>query len=568
MASITRKSVVEDASAIRDPANAPLVDFIRKSANTIYRTELVVAILGLIVAACGWILSLILIDHWVWPLNEAARYGAWLTFIGGAAWWVATRVIPLLGRRINPEFAARQIEQAVPEMKEGLISWLQLASHPTTSSRPVLNAVGRLVFRHLRDQDAHQIVDQFVPIKLMATLVGLVFMGALYLAVSPKSGAATVQRILFPWAKIAPATRVQIVELTPGSTTVTEGSNLRVTIQVRGWHKTDLAFVRYSTIDGQTTDQVVPMKADIEGLTYLCDLGASFGGIVQPLSYVIEAGDAKAGPFEIQVQAVPLVLVNAVEYHYPKYMQLKSRTVEADGRIEGPEGTQIVLHGHTNQLPSRGRVEFDFKPSKDGVFQISKALDLEIDDHAVTAKWPLELNEARSNPTLQSYRLRFENKQGEVNSSPIVYLIRVIPDLPPEIDFSSELKDDIDLPINQSLELKLRAQDPDFGLSRISITAKLPGKDSASKELFQNSAGVLGNVAKTYVLNPKALNLLPGQKIEMSGIAEDNRHAGQDEHPDPNIRQSRVIRITLVEAVTEPRNTEKKLEDGPSLRQL
>ncbi|MFN9917156.1 MAG: hypothetical protein ACK53L_31495, partial [Pirellulaceae bacterium] len=71
-------------------------------------------------------------------------------------------------------------------------------------------------------------------------------------------------------------------------------------------------------------------------MTYVAELGASFGGISQPLHYEIQAGDARAGPFAVKVQAVPLVVIEKVEYRYPPYTRLATKVLEDEGRVEGP----------------------------------------------------------------------------------------------------------------------------------------------------------------------------------------------------------------------------------------
>lgn len=536
----------DPVAAVRDPANAPLVEFVLKAAKAIQRTELAVAVLGWLVTMVLGVLGLVLVDHWLWPLNGLARYGAWTALVFGSVGWTVGRVVPLLGRTINPQYAAQRIEAAIPEMKEGLISWLQLASTPERVPRSVLNTIGRYVFRHLHAQDAQTIVDHFLPVKMMLVLLGSVLVGSVYLMVSPKSGMATLQRLLLPWAEIAPATRVRILEVRPGHTTVTEGKNLPVAITVRGWHRQDKAAIVYSTDDGQITHRPIAMQADIEGVTYVAELGASFGGISQPLHYEIHAGDAIAGPFAVKVQAVPLAVIERVEYRYPPYTRLATKVLEDDGRVKGPEGTQVHVWARTNQVPQRGRIEFDLKPTPDEPFQVSRADDLLIEPLTISAKWMLAVDESRSNPTLQAYRLRYENALGELNNHPVVYPIKVIPDLPPEVELASGLAEEVELPVNGSLDIAVRASDPDFGLVRLYVQAAVDGRPVAAKELFRNDEGFIGQVQQSYVLEPQKVRLQPGQKVEFVAIAEDNRHAGEDQHAEANVRQSRKLTVMIV----------------------
>ncbi|MFN9916682.1 MAG: hypothetical protein ACK53L_29100, partial [Pirellulaceae bacterium] len=114
----------------------------------------------------------------------------------------------------------------------------------------------------------------------------------------------------------------------------------------------------------------------------------------------------------------------------------------------------------------------------------------------------LAVDESRSNPTLQAYRLRYENTLGELNPQPVVYPIKVIPDLPPEVELASELADQVELPVNGALDIAVRASDPDFGLVRLYVQAAVDGRPVAAKELFRNDEGFIGQVQQSYVLEP------------------------------------------------------------------
>ncbi|MDZ4852711.1 MAG: hypothetical protein SGI77_25760 [Pirellulaceae bacterium] len=550
---------------LHEAGNAPLLDFIKQSATAIQRTELTVGILSWMVMGLASVFVFVLVDHWVWPMNDLVRYLVWTLLVGSSLFWVVFRIAPFMGRKINPEYAAKRIEETIPEMKDGLISWLQLATHPSTP-RGVLNTVGRYVAKHLKGQEVAGIIDQFNLMKLAAILFGLMLISAIYLAVSPKDGINSARRLLMPWASISPSTRVKIVEVTPGDVTVTEGSTVKVAIQVHGWHRSDKAIIRFSTDDGQTIDQIEVMRPDINGLTYELDFGKSFGGIVQPMHYSIEAGDAKAGPFAIKIQAIPLVLLEQVEYIYPAYMRLAPRVAEGDGRIEATEGTQVTILARSNQEMNKVRIEFDSKPDKNGLFQVSTADDVVLDGRSIAASLLLRLDDAKSNPTLLNYRFLAENRLGEKNAEPVVYPIKIIPDLAPEIQLARDLKDAIDLPVNQKLDLEVRASDPDFGLARVAIAGTSRDQNVLANELFQSKQGAIGQVTEVYAFDPQSLRLRPGAQIDIVATAEDNRCAPGSDLPEPNIRQSRTIRVTITSLDQNPPNDkpQRNAEDQSS----
>ena len=562
MASVPKNTSSANVSLpIHDPANAPLFDYINQSARTIQRTELTVGLLSWLIMGLITIFAFVLIDHWVFQINSFLRYGVWLMLVGGSAIWLVKRVLPYMGRAINPEYAAKKIEDTIPEMKDGLISWLQLASRDSTH-RGVLNTVGRYVAKHLQGQDVANVIDQFTSMKLAAMLFGLMLISAIYLAVSPKNGMATIGRLMMPWANIAPSTRVQIIRVSPGDATVTEGLPLHIATQIRGWNRNDSVQIRYSTEDLQTVDKIVRMSADIEGLTYFADLGRDFGGIVQPMRYFVEAGDAKAGPFTIKIQAVPLVLLDQIDYEYPAYMRLASRTSEGDGRIEAPEGTRIIFRAKSNQSMKKARIEFGTATDKSESFRVNTAKDVSIESKSLSVELLLELDHLKSNPTLFCYRMLAENELGESNAEPVIYPIKVIPDMAPEVQLANDLKDTIELPINQTLKLEVRASDPDFGLVSLAISGTSANQTILQKEFFYNVAGLNGQQTEVYSLDPQVLQLRVGTQMEMVATATDNRCAMGSNEPQPNIRLSRSIRVTISPPSINPTDSKAKKDES------
>ena len=307
-----------------------LHDYLMGAARTMHRVELGIGITAWLCVLVVSLLLAVLVDHWLWPLNTFARFCVLAVLIGWTLWWVPTRIMPLLFRSIHPEHAARKIERQHPEMKESLISWLQLSTNSEVAApRGVLATVGRFAVRNLGGQDSASIIDSANLIRLGALLFGVLLTGIVYIFASPKSGTTSIARIMMPWSNIAPAARVRIISVTPGTTTITQGTNLSIAVALRGMHKGGQAYVRYDLSDGQQVGQRLKMNEDIEGVSYKIDFGKSFGGIHQPLNYWIDAGDASAGPFSLGIQVVPIVAVDRVELEFPKYTKQKKSNAHA-----------------------------------------------------------------------------------------------------------------------------------------------------------------------------------------------------------------------------------------------
>ena len=532
-----------------------LHEYLVQAAHSMWRVELGIGITGWLSMIVIILLTAILIDHWLWPLNTLARFAVLIFLVGWTFWWVPRRILPLLFQSIHPEHAARKIEKQHPEMKESLISWLQLSTSTEHSApRGVLATVGRFAIRNLGGQDSSTIIDSANLIRLAALLFGFLLTGSVYLFASPKSGVTSLARMLMPWSNIAPAARVRIMSVVPGTTTITQGTTLPISVSLRGMHKGDKVYVRYDLSDGQQVGQRLKMDEDIEGINYRLDFGKSFGGIHQPLSYWIDAGDASAGPFDLSVQVVPIVAIDRMEFEYPKYTRQKSRTVVQDGTIEAPEGTRVKLFAHANQPMVRSRLEFDPLVGNGVLLSSSHMLDLETHETQLRGSWLLELDKKRTNPTVTSYRIKATNALNESNGDPVIYKITVQGDRPPEVRLVG-LPPILDVPLDASQEIELRAIDPDFGLVSLVATAILTNGNSPKekkpifeKTCFEAAEGTTVGVVRLFTFSPSEFGLKVGDQLEFLAIATDNRCKVGEDSPEPNQAISTPLLIRIVAA--------------------
>ncbi|MEQ1830454.1 MAG: hypothetical protein ABL921_31135, partial [Pirellula sp.] len=524
-----------------------LLNYLIQASQTMRRVELGVGIVGWLCMIVTVLLVAVLIDHWLWTFNVPARLAVFGFLVGWSVWWVPRRIVPLLFKPIHPEHTARKIELQFPQLKESLISWLQLSSE-NAAPKGVLAVVGRFAVRNLGGHDSSSIIDAANLIRLAALLFSFVMTGTIYFFVSPKSGTTSLSRMLMPWANIAPAARVQIVDVSPGDATITQGSHLPLAVTVRGMHQGDSVRVRYDLSDGQLVGQKLSMKKEIEGINYRLDFGNSFGGIHQPLQYWIEAGDATAGPFAVKVQVVPIVAIDRMEYEYPTYTKLKATTIKNDGTIEAPEGTRVRLFAHSNQPMSKSRIEFDPIVNKGVTQGASSLLDLETQDTKLRGSWLLKLNDEKSNPTRSTYRIKAFNSLGEPNHEPVIYKIKVIGDYPPEVRLQSDLPAQIQVPVNGAQEIEMRAVDPDYGLTSLRATLSQNKKSIVDQPLFESKEGVTTQIVRSYTIRPSELGLKVGDQLEFRAIATDNRNQVGTEIPEPNEATSTPLSIQVVEA--------------------
>jgi len=545
-----------------------LQDYLRRASAAIQATEFSQRVLRGAIAGLLTLMVLILIDHWVWPLPIAARLVAFLLLSTGFLWWLLRRVLPLAFRRIHPEYAARQIEQSMPELKNSLINWLQLSKDGTPPPKGILATVARYAAGRLRGHEAQSVVDASTPIKLAAILFGALVVFGIYLAIAPKSGFDTMRRLLFPLADIQAPTRVRILQVDPGDSKVTQGSVLEIKAQVRGLQAIDTVQVRYETTDGQLVDQQIPMEAETEGLFYRLRLGSGSNGIHQDLRYWVEAGDAVDGPYSVTIQPIPLVAIDRVEYVYPAYTRLAPRVVPGDGRIEAIEGTRVTIHGRSNQPLQKARVEIDPVMEQGEFVRASTIYDVRIEDVGMVCDWLLKLDSQRVSPTLSSYRIKATNPLGESNLNPVIYPIKVLGDIPPEAIWRIDSRKPIQLPVNQTLELPLRATDPDFGLHKVAIEGKVGQRLRIEETLLESAEPVVGPQEQTWQLKPQDWQLKAGERLELSMIAIDHRTKPGTDEPQPNVGKSLPLVIEIVgpndSASIKPEDQERSGDSDPA----
>ncbi len=546
-----------------------LHNYLIEAARQMRRVEIGVGITGWLCVLVVSLLTFVLVDHWLWPLNTFARFTVLAFVAGWSAWWIPLRILPLLFQSIHPEHAARKIEKQHPEMKESLISWLQLSTHKEHSApRGVLATVGRYAVRNLDGQDSNSIIDSANLVRLAAVLFAFMLTGAVYFFASPKSGITSIARMLMPWADIAPAARVRIINVVPGTTKITQGTSLPLAVTLRGMHRGDQVWVRYDLSDAQQVGQRIKMTEDIEGVSYRLDFGKSFGGIHQPLKYWIEAGDAIAGPFELSVQVVPIVAIDRIEFEYPKYTKQKPRSVHQDGSIDAIEGTRVKLFAHANQPMAKSRIEFETIAGNGTQRNPSTILDLETAETQISGSWLLQLDKKGSNPTLSTYRVKATNALSESNSDPVNYKIKITGDLPPEIKLQSDLPSNLDVPADGLQEIEIRAFDPDFGLTSITASAKLTNGNTIKQRnlerlCFESLEGTNNQVSVNFQFVPSEFDLKVGDQLEFSAIATDNRCKVGEDTPEPNRTTSKPMSIRIVASLTKPTNGKSANSPSP-----
>ncbi len=587
------------------PADVELVQYERYIDRQLQKTrvqvkgvEIAASLITLVVGSLVYLFLVALVDHWVVKggLGFAGRLLFLLLFLAGAIGYFAVALWPLLVRRINPVYAAQAIERSKPSLKNSLINFLLLRSRPGALPPMVYEAVERQAATGLSQVSVEGAVDRSRLLHVGWALLAIVAVCSLYALVSPKNPLRSFGRVVAPWADIAAPTRVRIADVQPGDGPAFHDQFVTVSAAVSGVTPDEPVTLFYSTADGQVVDQAVAMTLPPGGLRYTAELPPTSGGLQQNVEYHLAAGDAVTRRYKIKVLITPSIVVERVEYEFPRYTEIDPSVAERQGDLKGIEGTRVTIHALANDEIKAAYVDLDCDGRRD--------LTMQADGRRAKASFALALKPKSDEPEHASYQLRFQNADGEENPRPVRHQIEVIRDLPPEIAFTeppeaaakpvrrdegginlrahknaagknATIKNAADkagpgnnaakravggppvdapqpaeqqLPQGAAMRMAVAASDPDFKLASVKLMAQRNGQALFSNELLPAPAG--GPFGGAFLFNTSTLKLAAGDTVTYWAVAEDNKQ------PDPNRTETPhyTLRITSPEQPQRPQN--------------
>lgn len=421
-------------------------------------------VLVLVTGFVAYLLAMALVDHWLAPggLGVVGRSIAFVAFVGGAVWHVLRSIVPLVMLRINPLYAAQTIEHVQPSFKNSLLSLLQLRQQRSEVPDAVYASVEQHAASRLAEVPVETTVDRGPLVRIGYVMLGVVIAACLYYLISPKDALQSAGRVLMPWSDIAAPTRVTIADVQPGDTTVVRGQQVEVSAAIDGLRDDETARVVYSSEDGQIVDRELPMLLPEGAYRHVAILPPGDERLQGSVSYRIEAGDARSPTYQIVVEPTPAIEVESIEYDYPDYTApiLQDRRVDGGGDIRAVEGTQVTIRCRANQPIGRASIDFGCDGKTDYTMRVR-------DDRAVY-QFVLEFaDRANLVPKHASYQIKFYNRQGRDNPTPVQHAIEVLPDLPPEVSLDRPAETHIEVPEDEAVDFRATARDADFMLSEV-----------------------------------------------------------------------------------------------------
>lgn len=516
-------AVIEKTSA--EPVSTNYVDFdefiehqLRKTRSGIHQTDLLSAGVVLLCLLSGYLLLFALFDQWIIPngFSQSARTTLLVGVAMLAAGWIGWKIILPWLRSINALYAARQIEQAHPELKGSLLSWVNLRQTGREISPSILAALERRTAHQISHADVEQAVDRKMLMRTSYLLLGLVVVICLYTLISPKKMSTTLWRALLPASAVSAATRTEIRDVKPGNTEVLARDQVEVIAELGGQIPPD-AILRFSTADRRFVNEPIKMQRTSDDLPrFQARLTGDGGkGLLSDITYFVEAGDARSASYQIRVNQPPSAEVVELVYDYPRYMGLSS-TSQNTSTIEAWEGTTVTVRAKAN-MPVKKAVIY----CSDAQTAVAAAEEyaMTIQDDILTARWQLRFRD--DGTFARYYHIQVWNERNQKNPYPTIHRIQIRPDLKPEVTLISP-KNDQTVPANARVPIAFVARDPDFLLRRVALRIQHNGELLPFPPPLFAAPPEQAEFKSVYRLDLAQLSAKAGDQLTLWVEAEDN----------------------------------------------
>ncbi len=549
--------------------------------------DLSLSVLVLLSLISGSLLLAVLADHWLFAegMPHPLRYALFFALVTICGLYIHCRIVPLFQRSINPVYIANVLEEAAPSQNNSIVNWILLRHERKQrdemlrdeSEKSVNDKLAERMFDGVTRTAAKNVAaiptDRAVDLRGLArwgivlTVILLILMA--YSVLSPKSSLASLVRIAIPVSGLRAPQAVYFENVEPGNTVVRQGERLSVSAELTGsaagQEPVQLVF---STDDGQAVQQVLLMERvdnsapdrDPSRLRYETLFPPSgqgtVSGIVSGVDYWLRQGGSRSARFRIEVRPAAVIEVSKLTYRFPPYTGLAEEVVENSSDIRAVEGTEVQIDVRSS-LPLQ-RID---------LVQDGRATTLKSTDNGATGTVTLKHDaESQAATTERSFTFRAWDTDGVDIPSGGVFHMEILADQPPAIQWSdtdSQLREALvlEVPLNETLELPVQAEDPDFGLRYLRFHVESPGKHIRPVELLESSA--TGPTQHTGPVKAVALFSPVTSRLNVGDSAAIWVEAIDTKFPGPNVVETRRIDVKIVESKKEEKKeeTEKKEDE-------
>lgn len=570
MATVTSKSS-EQKSAKYDHY---VLEQLHRARKRIRSLDLISGLCIFLAGTLAYGVGMTLLDHWL-QLPTGTLILAFVGYLIGAAVYLGLAVVRPMMQDINPYYAARKVEQTVPDAKNSVVNFLDLQDQNLPSS--IRGAVGQRAAKDLSKADLEQAVSSRRvgwASAILGILVALLFIllftfGAHKLfshlgrAFAPFKGQAAVNR-----------TRINLIKPEGGDGMVAMNQDAIIVAEIQGHvpdeDEPDAPKLHYRANVGDPYFEK-PMEYNRTERTWM--------GVVRPedvgtgFLYKVSAGDSETAEYRITLRANPLIEEKAFQAIFErlpyrgeptKRIQTQQHSTMDHRELIDYRGTTVRLQVPTNRQLKNAYLAFMNKEGKTRIIPGS----IDTQDKSIFVV-DFEMKQSGN------YRLGFESIEGEKYIDIKPYLIDVQEDRAPKVQLTKPGKD-ITLPANGLLELE-GVVDDDIGIKTIRVQMRVfAGPQLTPKAYRTPEALQLGRVGYPLVIDYKdnidltklttdkeePIQLEPGDVLEYWLEAEDACTL-----PQANVGKSPTFKVTIENPQKDEQKQKEKREQAKNEQQ-
>ena len=443
-----------------------------KQAETRIRVlDLTAGLLGFAALSLAYVVSMVLCDSWL-LLSGQARQLSLYVFLAGSAVYLFFIVFRPLRLRVNPYYAARQMEQLLPHAKNSIVNWVDLHEQPLPPA--IRGALGQRAAKDLSRVDLDRAINgrRAAWMGGLAGLFAVVFMASFFL-LGPAPFVSLLKRTFNPFEEVGVSTRTRLTLLKPegGNATVTVGRGINFAVDVSGKVPNPKAadavklLYRYEEGDPWLERRLI-QESSGEWTASLSAIEVKNG-----FWYKIAGGDAATEEYRVGVRAAPAITDFLATYHFRPYVA-RADEIRRERELKALRGTEILLRVRTNRVLREGRLELEGKAG-------TKIVRGEVDanePHTLLARFVLDED--------GKYRLCFTSTDAEAYRDPVSYAVTALPDQPPMVELTKPGKD-IRLPADALLHLEGKAGD-DIGVKSLLLRMRVIGGDKLRGQPYRS----------------------------------------------------------------------------------
>jgi hypothetical protein len=429
------------------------------------------------------------------------RFGCFTLVVAGTAGiaWAAWRSV----RRsmADERQLAHYVDEHLPDLQQRLVTSMDTLDKVSFQAPSRLaEALWQDTVARVRPLNIERVADPrpaWYAFGIAALLLAL-----LAVALIESARFSTVARqIAWPWSVSAGRMAAAAAfEVEPGDILIRRGSD--VTVRAR-FKKAAPQKVTLNVRQGSSQWRPVAMQIGSapEETEYL------LSEVTADTRYYVASAAGKSAAFHIQVFDLTRMDRIDVHYRYPPHTGLKNKTEENAGDIVAPAGTRVSLEIGFNDTVEKGLLKFN-----DG-----SRIDLDLEGRTATAAFEVTKD--------GTYIVDAVDREGRKIENPGEYLIRAVPDLPPELTLNAPGGDKKVMALEE-VTIEAAATD-DFGLTHFALRYSVAGGQENSMSFMtgaqQPAPASLEGKAVIYL---EDLQVAPGDFISYYLTAADNSSAG------------------------------------------